>query len=179
MAVSQLKSCNISAKKEEKHTCNKIKKALQLSIKRKVKGDDSETQSQVGWLKEVVVCVSSKLSPAIRAEVLTLGRFLQANNCSFPVGRRILYCCTIHMFKYYNFLSLNISINLYWYQLMTQVYAMIYILMKQAQDASNNNFSPEKRIRYRGMQAKRRISRRICLSCWTTFCQLVIVGQTE
>lgn len=110
---------------------------------------------------------------------MTLGRFWQANNCSLPVGRRILYCYTIQLFKYYNFLSLNISINLYWYQLMTQVYAMIYILMKQAQDASNNNFSPEKRIRYRGMQAKRRISRRICLSCWTTFCKLVIVGQTE
>ena len=66
--VCQLMKGNSPEKRQGKHTCNKIKKALQLNIKRNVKGDGSETQSQVGWLKEVIVCVSLKLSRAIGAD---------------------------------------------------------------------------------------------------------------
>jgi hypothetical protein len=92
-------------------------------------GDNSETQSQVGWLMEVIVCVSLKLSPAIGADTGRSDYFTQANNCSLAVYR-ILHDHIVAQCRCLNLvLSFNISIIqfLYWYQqLMTMgVYAMI------------------------------------------------------
>lgn len=74
-------------------------------------GDDSETQSQVGWLMEVIVCVSLKLSPAIGADTGRSDYFTQANNCSLAVGR-ILHYHILAQCRCLNFvLSFNISNN--------------------------------------------------------------------